>query len=283
MGSDLILIIMPCFCAQARNQPRDDLPDESEGDPDGLILPADEYGQTLGAEDYVIFSPDDEESESEDDAWFDELIERKLSGLSDLQVDSQPVVDPVTEAMAAMTIDSEPDLGPVPVDSQALPPHSQVLDLDTCPKVEPEVDKTRPVARPLQAMQASESSIFSPVALTPDKPAYVEIADSPLPLPAPTRKESKQERIARLKAQLEALENDIIDTDPTCGAPLATWGIPCDEFHSKSRGICENVMAYCALLCSHSVPYHECMGAVKMTQSYMHVCMHEQNMQLYDM
>ena len=54
--------------------------DSDDADEDGLELPTGEDGQTLGPEDLVVFTPEDQESESEDDTWFDEMLEKNLSG-----------------------------------------------------------------------------------------------------------------------------------------------------------------------------------------------------------
>lgn len=210
-------------CLQPRNRlPADgDQPDDSDEDGDGLFLPRDEDGITMGPEDHVVFNPDDE-SGSDDDGWFDQLVERKLSDLSDLGGDSQPLED----GIHAVTDDTQQELHDF-MDTQ-LPFHSQVLKMDENlfdpdAKGGDNMEEVRPVARPLKL---SEDSLLGPApeAITPEKPAYVEILDSPVPMPAvpPTSKECKAERIARLQAQIAALEAEL-DTPPS-GTPVYWCG-----------------------------------------------------------
>ena len=44
-------------------------------------MPTSSDGRVLGAEDHVVFQPDEDE-DSEDDGWFDQLVGKQLSSLS---------------------------------------------------------------------------------------------------------------------------------------------------------------------------------------------------------
>ena len=207
-------------CLQPRKRrPDGDRLDDSDEDGDGLYLPRGEDGIPMGPEDHVVFSPDDE-SGSEDDAWFDQLVERKLSDLSELGGDSQPLEDGTHEAVAD---DTQPALMDSQIVDSQLPFDSQVLQMDDLPDLEPKgydkMEEVRPVARPLKLY---EDSLCDPT-FTPEKPAYVEIMDSPVPMPAASlaSKESKADRIARLQAQIAALEADL-DT-PQFGTPASLF------------------------------------------------------------
>ena len=227
-------------CLQPRHRrPDGDRPDDSDEDGDELILPTDEDGIPMGPEDHVVFNPDDE-SESEDDSWFDHLVERKLSDLSDLCGDSQPLEDDTHGAVNDVT---QPELmDSQTIDSQ-LPFDSQVLQMDeTWPDLEAKgndnMEEVRPVARPLKVF---EDRLCGPP-ITPEKPAYVEILDSPVPMPAasPASKESKADRIARLQAQIAALEAEM-DTPPS--------GTPASLLVLDSVGLC------CVIVCLYIDQY----------------------------
>ena len=166
-----------------------------------------EDGQTLGPEDLVVFNPEDQESESEDDAWFDQLLEKNLNGFPDSLDDSQPAMDSKVE----VPMDSQ-----LPMDSQVLQFHDENdwLKAPASPKgVDQEV--IRPVARPLKISEEKLFADYGDVQKTPDKPVttdLVVVGDSPEPAPATpvdskASNGSKAQRIAFLKAQLAALEN----------------------------------------------------------------------------
>lgn len=128
------------------------------------------------------FDPSDVESESEDDSWFDTLIEAKLSELPESQV-----------VVADEGNHSDREIPPSqPRDTQPLDDAQPLKDECGIPD--------RPVARPLQ-------SLDSPVLREKfNSPMVVEASpEHDLP-PAEKAAKIRAERIAFLKAQLAELE-----------------------------------------------------------------------------
>lgn len=179
--------------------------DSDDADEDGLELPTGEDGQTLGPEDLVVFTPEDQESESEDDTWFDEMLEKSLSGFPDSLEDSQPATDSQVELLT----DSQP-----PMDSQVLQFDDEEYDchVPTSPPKVADQEVVRPVARPLKISEERLLADYGDVQKSPEKPSTmnpVVVADSPAT--PDNSKATKAQRIAFLKAQLAALENDDLE------------------------------------------------------------------------
>ena len=103
----------------------------------------------------ILFDPMDEESgDEEEDSWFDAMIERKLSEVSDV---TPTELDPDSQSLAFDSQVYEPgDSGPEPFDSQKIP----MIDLDM-PDSQPDLSPVkmgshtnlRPVARPLKVSE----------------------------------------------------------------------------------------------------------------------------------
>ena len=198
--------ILPVFSLQPRH--RHGVPSEAsdDADEDGLELPMGEDGHTLGPEDLVVFNSDDQESESEDDSWFDQMIEKNLNGFPDSLEDSQPATDSQVE----LPTDSQ-----LPMDSQVLQFHEDDdwLGAPTSPPKDVDQEVVRPVARPLKISEEKLLANYGDDQKTPEKPSTMDlvvVADSPASVPATPvdSKANKAQRIAFLKAQLAALEDD---------------------------------------------------------------------------
>lgn len=124
----------------------------------------------------ILFGSDDEEEESENDDWFDQLVNAQLSSEF-----------------------SDADMGNEVSDSQVAPTEldTQILD-DENPFASPWKDKpisddvSRPVARPLAAEDKN-----LPVLVVNDSPERVNTA------------KIKADRIAQLKAQIQELEGEL--------------------------------------------------------------------------
>ncbi len=156
----------------------------------------------MSAEDKVLFrSDEEEEDESEDDSWFDDLIERKLS-----DVPSEPLNDQMEscpDASQSLPMDVEIDV--------ELPPGLKLMDFDTQPPdmSPPKNDKgddvpDRPVARPLVGF---EDIFDDPLLPPPQCLETIAIEDDELESPPKPAPSNTADRIAFLKAELAKLES----------------------------------------------------------------------------
>ena len=159
--------ILPVFSLQPRH--RHGVPSEAsdDADEDGLELPMGEDGHTLGPEDLVVFNSDDQESESEDDSWFDQMIEKNLNGFPDSLEDSQPATDSQVE----LPTDSQ-----LPMDSQVLQFHEDDdwLGAPTSPPKDVDQEVVRPVARPLKISEEKLLANYGDDQKTPEKPSTMD-------------------------------------------------------------------------------------------------------------
>ena len=169
----LTAFIISC-CQQACNHCSDD-----EDDEDGS-------GAEECPENLVLFGSDNDEleGESEDDNWFDALVERQLSGISvePTEPDDLPSDSQVLDSHPGWPYDLEG-----PSDSQ--PMESQKLD-------DAVFSSPRPVARPLQASNPEQSQA-KVVVLDDDDDEQSQVAALDL----------RARRIAELKAKIAELES----------------------------------------------------------------------------
>lgn len=120
-------------------------------------------GSTDGGEEMVVFQSEDEESQSEDDSWFDQLI---TSGLSKLSEECASLEDPAPDTQPLLHEFSHWE------DSQV---ECSLLDLFEPNKSEA---TSRPVARPLQGdVHMQEGPLDPPpdVLLVEDSPVSTKI------------------------------------------------------------------------------------------------------------
>ena len=166
------------------------------------------------AEDQVLFESDSDADGGEDDSWFDEMIQRQLSDVSDvppteIDQDSQPVhVDSQPKEDPMLWMDSQPDTQPYMEywDSQDVgpgPPNMVPMSEMKLPGEELESlplkdgAGARPVARPLQA---TDKNIIN-----------LDEDDDEKDIAAHARAAAlKARRIAALKAQIAELEKEKI-------------------------------------------------------------------------
>ncbi len=163
---------------------------------------SDEECDEEDAEGKTIFDSDDEEEEDENDGWFDLLVESQLQETPD--PDSLPLPEDSQEF---------PRISDVPIsDSQVVGSESQLPE---------EIPEPVPIAPPPKAKVDMDEPILSQQPLASD-PSKVIVLDSP------NVKLSKAERIAKLKAQLEALEDQMGSLSIELGRPIMSilhlWG-----------------------------------------------------------
>ena len=143
-------------------------------------------------DDALVYAESDMEVESEDDAWFDQMIATSLSSSSISPTELEDDVPAVCEDKPAMS---------VPDDSQVA-----LTELDSQRDIPPETPKTlpnRPVARPLAGIDTDKGIVIedSP----PDvKKELVSVADDP----GKTMRE-KEAHLRLLRGRLVALEKQL--------------------------------------------------------------------------
>ena len=186
-------------------------------------MPTSSDGRVLGAEDHVVFQPDEDE-DSDVDGWFDQLVGKQLSSLS--------LSDPDVPG-PSLPDDSLSQL----FDESLFWTDSQVVDDPfnlggTQPDEEEKVEKDGgdPVAALLQVarpLQHSEEGLIpqSPKAREKPSPAETDLLSITSSSPGEERQAidtdrvARMQRIAELKAQLADLESMERDLDTKDG-----WG-----------------------------------------------------------
>ena len=176
--------------------------------PKGKQVPPDSFSETESyddvGDDALVYRESDMEGESEDDAWFDQLIATSLSSSSITPTEPEDGVPVMCEDQPVMSVpdDSQVD------DSQVATLGLTELDSPTTNRdMSPETPKTqtlpsRPVARPLAGIESDKGLVID------DSPEIKEELLSVADDPSKTMRE-KEAHLRLLRGRLVALEKQL--------------------------------------------------------------------------
>lgn len=198
--------------------------------------------EAMFSDDHVLFGSDDEESQSEDDGWFDQLVADNLSSGLETSGDIFSGSLPPDLLDESQVLPPMGDVEMVELDTQIR--NDETFNLLDTPVTAPqylaksEVDApfVRPVARPLTSeeplpdqtsLPEIEDNQHQTPTRTPAKTVIESVSSSPEPSPAqpPQAKpvpdhlpdDSRDKRIAELKAQIALLESQRTGVKTMCG------------------------------------------------------------------